>query len=112
MIGNSNILIHSSHSLHKALDTIDHIILIDKLKYYGVHGTNLNLSSSYLENDKQYMEIDNIKYVINSVLHYESHLKKWVGRTRKYLVETVGWGLIKANFYGKLIPLQNETHHI
>ena len=47
--------------LSNAFDTIDHIILIDKLKYYGVHGTNLNLFSSYLENCKQYMEIDHIK---------------------------------------------------
>ena len=61
MIGNGNILSYSSHSLHKALDTIDHIILTDKLKYYGVHGTNLNLSSRHLENCKQHMEIDNIK---------------------------------------------------
>ena len=47
--------------LSNAFDTIDHIILIDKLKYYGVHGTNLKLFSSYLENRKQYTEIDNSK---------------------------------------------------
>ena len=46
--------------ISKAFDTIDHIILIDTLKYYGVHGTNLNLFSSYLDNRKQYTEIDNI----------------------------------------------------
>ena len=32
--------------LSKAFDTIDHSILIDKLKYYCMHGTNLNLFSS------------------------------------------------------------------
>ena len=44
--------------LSKAFDTIYHIIVIDKLKYYGVHVTNLNLFSSYLENRKQYIGID------------------------------------------------------
>ena len=47
--------------LSKAFDTIDHTILIDKLKYYGVHEINLKLFSGYLENRKQYTEIDNVK---------------------------------------------------
>ena len=47
--------------LSKAINTIDHTILIDKLKYYGVHEINLKLFSSYLENRKQYTEIDNVK---------------------------------------------------
>ena len=45
----------------KAFDTIDHTILFDKLKYYGVHEINLKLFRSYLENRKQYTEIDNVK---------------------------------------------------
>ena len=47
--------------LAKAFDTIDHTILIAKLKYYGVHEINLKLFSSYPENRKQYTEIDNVK---------------------------------------------------
>ena len=31
------------------------------MKYYGVHEINLKLFSSYLENRKQYTEIDNVK---------------------------------------------------
>ena len=53
--------------LSKDFDTSDHTILIDKLKYYGVHGINLKLFSSYLENRKQYTEIDNIKS--NQICH-------------------------------------------
>ena len=48
-------------NLSKVFDTINHTILIDNLKYYGVHGINLKVFSSYLENRKQYTEIDNVK---------------------------------------------------
>ena len=48
-------------NLSKEFDTIDHTILIDKLKYYGVREINLKLFSSYLETRKQYTEIDNVK---------------------------------------------------
>jgi hypothetical protein len=41
--------------LSKAFDTLDHDILLDKLKYYGLSGRNLDLMKSYLCNRKQYV---------------------------------------------------------
>ena len=47
--------------LSKAFDTLDHIILLEKIRYYGINGTSLDWFRSYLSNRKQYVEIDNEK---------------------------------------------------
>ena len=40
--------------LSKAFDTIDHTILLARLRYYGIHDTALLLLKRYLNNRKQY----------------------------------------------------------
>ena len=47
--------------LSKAFDTIDHKILLDKLKYYGIDGIPFQLFKSYLSDRKQYVEINDAK---------------------------------------------------
>ena len=47
--------------LSKAFDTIDHTILLYKLKYYGLEQSTLRLIESYLKNRKQYTEIEESK---------------------------------------------------
>ena len=41
--------------LSMGFDTIDHKILISKLKTYGVRGVNLKWFESYLDNSKQFI---------------------------------------------------------
>ena len=47
--------------LSKAFDTVDHSILIKKLKLYGVKGNNLRWFESYLSNRKQYISCNSNK---------------------------------------------------
>ena len=44
--------------LSKAFDTLDHEILLYKLKYYGFQNNSLNLMKSYLSNRTQYVELN------------------------------------------------------
>ena len=58
---------HSSHEhalaifidLKKAFNTVNHEILLHKLKYYGITGISNVLFRSYLANRKQFLTINN-----------------------------------------------------
>ena len=42
--------------LSKAFDTLDHTMLINKLKHYGISGTSLNWISNYLTDREQFVQ--------------------------------------------------------
>ena len=44
--------------LSKALDTLDHVILLQKLNYYGIKSVELKLFQDYLQNRTQYVSYD------------------------------------------------------
>ncbi len=54
-------------NLSKDFDTLDHLILLDKIKYYGIHGIVLNVLTSYLKNRKQYVYVDGTKSEIRTI---------------------------------------------
>ena len=45
----------------KAFDTVNHNILLEKLKAYGIQSANLKWFRSYLSNRKQFISCDNSK---------------------------------------------------
>ena len=47
--------------LSKAFDTVNHDILLTKLKYFGIKNTYIDWFKSYLENRKQFVSYDNNK---------------------------------------------------
>ena len=49
--------------LSKAFDTLDHDILLNKLRHYGIRNTELKWFSSYLHDRMQYVKIYHIRIV-------------------------------------------------
>ena len=53
--------------LKKAFDTVDHIILLEKLECYGIRGNIHSWFKSYLNNRSQYVEYNNAKSEIKHI---------------------------------------------
>ena len=53
--------------IKKAFDTVNHRILIDKLRFYGIRGTPLAWISSYLSNRQQYVQVHGFDSSYNSI---------------------------------------------
>ena len=54
--------------LKKAFDTIDHEILVNKLKFYGIRGVALDWLKSYLNNRKQYVNFNGTSSDMKTIL--------------------------------------------
>ena len=57
----NNVPLNVFLDLSRAFDTLDHNILLHKLKYYGVHEISLKLFESYLCQRKQLVEFNDVK---------------------------------------------------
>ena len=64
---NGKILINIYLDLSKAFDTLDHSILIDKLKHYGILHKSISLIKSYLSHLKQYVTWNDTDSHYNSI---------------------------------------------
>ena len=57
--------------MSKAFDLLSHSILLNKLKHYGVEGVAHDLLKNYLENRKQFVQLNDhrseLKCVLNGV---------------------------------------------
>ena len=58
--------------LSKAFDTLDHTILLAKLRYYGIRGVAHKLMLNYLSHRYQYVEYNVYSHQV-SILIYAFH---------------------------------------
>ena len=69
-----------STDLSAAYDTVDHKILLNKLEHYGIRDNELEVINSFLNNRRQYVEIDgassSLKFIGNQSVIQGS---KWAG---------------------------------
>ena len=57
-----------SVDLKKAVDTVDHNIVLEKLDYCGIRGVAKDLFRSYLDNRKQYVTLNGANSSIKTIL--------------------------------------------
>ena len=66
-INKGDITIGTYLDLRKAFDTVNHLILFEKLEHYGIRGMALAFFRSYLSNRKQYVSCNNTASYISTV---------------------------------------------
>ena len=55
--------------LRKAFDCVDHLILLSKLRSYGIRGIASDWFTSYLSNRKQYVTVNGIQSTMLNISH-------------------------------------------
>ena len=67
-LDNKKTVVNVFIDLKKALDTIDHTILLQKMNHYGIHEIVNQWVSSYLSHRKKYIRIKGAKSNLQSIL--------------------------------------------
>ena len=66
--------------LRKAVDVIDHSLLLQKLKANGISGAEHAWFRSYLTNTKQFVQCNRVNSNVDSCLNWEPHISQLIER--------------------------------